>query len=327
MKVQITDGVIAVLLWGASATVLVFESAQPGLTASGLVDAQVNYTDAEHSWLDRGPDKLRFDETDSNLQFADLGLELRYTFDLQSDFKVQLHHYSDPERSVELMEAYFRYRTLGNGSWRSQFKVGAFYPSISMENSGPLWSSPYTLKSSTINTWIGEEIRIVGAEGRWTWTGDRHDRSKHRFSFFASLFGYNDTMGAMMSWRGWSVHDRQTGLNGSLPLRELPIVTIIDHSREFEPFMEIDDHPGYYVGAEWNYQRDVKIQLVHYDNDRLVCRRHGYFRSCRGAAPLFRRGVPCKGDFLELDGLRRNFRVPRTRRGSAESAPASRRCP
>lgn len=242
------------------------EPSGPGLSATGLVDLRLIGSDSAHSWMRRGPDKLRFDETDSIVQLADVGVELRYTFDLQSDFRIQLHHYPDPEQSVELTEAYWRYRTLGNGTWRSQYRVGAFYPASSMENSGPLWSSPYTLSSSAINTWVGEEIRIVGAEGRWTWMGDAHGRSNHRLSFFASLFGYNDTMGAMMSWRGWSVHDRQTGLNGTLPLRELPAIVFLDHSREFEPFMEIDDNPGFYVGTEWNYARKLKVQFLYYDN-------------------------------------------------------------
>ena len=241
------------------------ESLGPGLSASGLADLQLIYSDSGHSWMRRGPDKLRFDETDANLQLADLGVQLRYNFDLQSEFVAGLHHYSDPKRTAELTEAYFRHRFLGGRSWRASFKVGAFYPSISMENTGPLWTSPYTLKSSAINTWIGEEIRIIGAEGRWTWTG-KQNASKNRFSVFASMFGYNDTMGAMMSWRGWSVHDRQTGLNGSLPLRDLPIVVYADHSREFEPFMEIDDRPGFYVGSQWDYGRKLKLQIFYYDN-------------------------------------------------------------
>ena len=31
-----------------------------------------------------------------------------------------------------------------------------------MENTGPLWTSPYTISSSAINTWLGEELRAGG---------------------------------------------------------------------------------------------------------------------------------------------------------------------
>ena len=239
----------------------------PGFFVRGLSDLQYAYSDSEQTWLRRGPDKLRFDESDqSSLQLGRLGAELGYAFDLQSEVKLAAQYYLDPESSVELTEAYWQFKSFGSGRWRGRYRVGVFYPSISMENSGPLWTSPYTISSSAINTWIGEEVRTVGAEGRWTFVGDPHNRSRHQISFFASIFGYNDPMGAMISWRGWSVHDRQTGVNGKLPLRDLPAVVFSDHSRQFEPFMEIDDQPGIYGGVEWNFDRKLKVQLIHYDN-------------------------------------------------------------
>lgn len=240
---------------------------EPGLFAHGLTDVQYAWSDSELSWLNRGPDKLRFDETDQdNLQLGRLGIELGYGIDLQSMLKLEANYYLDPESSLELTEAYFQHRTLGSGSWRGRYKVGVFYPAISMENTGPLWTSPYTISSSAINTWLGEELRTVGAEGRWTWAGDEYNRSKHRFSLFAAMFCCNDTLGAMISWRGWSVHDRQTGVNGTLPIRELPAIVYADHSREFEPFMEIDDRVGFYGGVEWDYARRFRLQLAYYDN-------------------------------------------------------------
>lgn len=240
---------------------------EPGLFTHGLTDVQYAWSDSERSWLDRGPDKLRFDETDQgDLQLGRLGLELGYAFDLQSVLKLEANYYLDPESSLELTEAYFQHKTLGTGNWRSRYKAGVFYPAISMENTGPLWTSPYTISSSAINTWLGEELRTVGAEGRWTWTGDAYNRSKHRVSLFAAMFVSNDTLGAMISWRGWSVHDRQTGVNGTLPIRELPAIVYADHSREFEPFMEIDDRPGFYGGVEWDYDRRLKLQVMYYDN-------------------------------------------------------------
>jgi hypothetical protein len=240
---------------------------ETGLFAHGITDLQYAYSDSEQTWLRRGPDKLRFDETDQNeLQLGRLGLEAGYAFDLQSKFVLGVQSYLDPERSLELTEAYWQFKSLPTGNWKSRYRVGVFYPSISMENTGRLWTSPYTISSSAINTWLGEEVRTVGVEGKWTWTGDRYNRSKHKLSFFASLFGYNDPTGAMISWRGWSVHDRQTGVNGTLPMRDLPVVVFLDHSREFEPFMEIDDRPGIYAGVEWLYDRKLKVQVVHYDN-------------------------------------------------------------
>jgi hypothetical protein len=260
------SGLIIALLVAIPQWVLA-ETEGPGFAVNGLTDLQYVYSDGKHGWLDRGPDKLRYDEADNDgIRLGDLGIGVSYSFNLQSKIEVAAHQYTDPDHTTELTEAYWQYRTLNDGAWRSRYRVGAFYPGFSLENNGPLWTSPYTLKSSAINTWIGEELRILGIEGKWTWAGDAHNRSKHRFSAFASVYLHNDTLGAMMSWRGWSIHDRQTGINGTLPLRDLPIVVLSNHSDEFEPFMEIDDRPGFYVGGEWAYERKLKLQLAHYDN-------------------------------------------------------------
>ena len=34
----------------------------------------------------------------------------------------------------------------------------------SRENVDPLWQSPYTLTLSSLNTWIGEEVRLAGLD-------------------------------------------------------------------------------------------------------------------------------------------------------------------
>ncbi len=236
----------------------------PGFSIHGLTDVAYVYTDGAESWLSRGPGKLRFSEDDSNqIELADVGIAIEFAFDLQSKITVAGHHYGE---GFELTEAFWDFRQLSNSAWRSRYRVGAFFPSFSMENIGPLWTSPYTVKPSAINTWIGEEIRIIGAEGKWTWIGDPHNKSKHQFSLIGGIYAYNDPMGAMISWRGWSVHDRQIGVTGDFPIRDLPLIDYTGHSTDYEPFMEIDDRPGFYVGAEWNVARSFKLQLVHYDN-------------------------------------------------------------
>lgn len=254
------------------------EARNTGLQFSGLVDTQLPFSDGEKSWLRRGPGKFRYDDKDSGeIQLNQLGLGLRYSFNLESHVKIAAHYYPDPDSTLEITEAYWQYRPLSSSAWRSRYRVGAFYPEFSLENRGKLWTSPYTLNTSFINTWIGEEIRTIGAEGKWTWTGRDSKGTQHRVSFTGALFGFNDPMGAMISWRGWAGHDRQTGINGSLPARELPILepqpggSVL--SRDFEPFMEIDNRPGYYLGAKWELPRTLEVQAVFYDNladDELV---------------------------------------------------------
>ncbi|QFU76265.1 hypothetical protein EY643_11665 [Halioglobus maricola] len=247
------------------------EVRKKGLQVSGLVDTQLSFNDGEESWLQRGPGKFRYDESDSgDLQLNQLALGLRYSFNLESHIKIAAHYYPDPDSSVELTEAYWQHRSMNSKSWRSRYRIGAFHPEFSLENRGKFWTSPYTLNSSFINTWIGEEIRTIGAEGKWTWSGRDSKGTQHRVSFTGALFGFNDPMGAMISWRGWAGHDRQTGINGTLPARELPILEPqpggSELSPDFEPFMEIDDRPGYYLAATWELPRTLEVQAVFYDN-------------------------------------------------------------
>ena len=90
-------------------------------------------------------------------------------------------------------------------------RFGAFYPSFSLENGDRGWQSPFTYSYSAINTWIGEEIRPIGAE----WSLRRRlegFRSNHELRAFAAGFYGNDPAGTLLFWRGWSLHDRQTRL-------------------------------------------------------------------------------------------------------------------
>ena len=75
------------------------------------------------------------------------------------------------------------------------------------------WRSPYTLSFSAINTWVGEELRTIGAEYSLDWLGRSHG---HDFDFTLSAAGYgwNDTAGTVIATRGWGLHDRQSTLFG-----------------------------------------------------------------------------------------------------------------
>ena len=99
-----------------------------GLVLQGMTDIQYAYSDSEHSWLKRGPDKLRNDEDDQDaLRLGRLGVELDYVFNLQSEVKIAGHYYPDPDRSADVTEAYWQFKSFGDGKWRSRYRVGAFY--------------------------------------------------------------------------------------------------------------------------------------------------------------------------------------------------------
>ena len=175
------------------------------------------------SWLQFGYGKLRFDEQHDGLQFSRAFLDYRGRLTPTLTARVTVDINDDLPEEIDLTEAFLEFRPVPRSPWRFRGRLGAFYPRISLENVGPGWSSIYTLNASAINTWIGEELRTVGAE-----LGVSHPvfgmESGHRLSVEAAAFFANDPAGALLAWKGWSVHDRQTGLQGILPLSPLPII-------------------------------------------------------------------------------------------------------
>ncbi len=95
-------------------------------------------------------------------------------------------------------------------------RAGLFFPATSFENVERGWHSPYTLTLSAINSWVGEESRELGVEGRWTAAlGDG------RLTVAGALGGGNDTAGTLLAWRGFSLHDRLTTLGETIALPPL----------------------------------------------------------------------------------------------------------
>ena len=224
------------------------------------VDMRLIAVDAPTSYLYGGLGKLRFDEDHDGLQVGRLraawNQPLGETFNLYVD--ASLWH-PDDDNAFDLTEAYLEYRPYPAGGWRSRVKIGAFYAPISLEHRAAGWTNPYLISSSAINTWIGEELRTIGAEYSLEWLGTR---SGHDFDVgvVAGVYGYNDPAGVLVASRGWAMHDRQTTLfgevgesgNGPVPGRVL--------------FKEIDGRPGYYVGAQLRYLDRAELRVMHYDN-------------------------------------------------------------
>jgi hypothetical protein len=180
-----------------------------------------------------------------------------------------LNAYSDGEERLNFSQIYLKYRPLSASSIKPEVKVGAFYPAISAENTDIAWLSPHFLTNSAINSWIGEELRIGGIEVSFRQNG-RQVRSNWSWKVLASLFKGNDTTGTLLSWRGFALHDRQSLYNDRLNF--LPIPGVIDEDRLgapawTEPFREIDNRFGYYLGTHVAYKRSAEIRYYYYDNN------------------------------------------------------------
>lgn len=236
------------------------------------IDADISYVDTSGlpSWAEGFVGKLRYDdETDGLvLSRAFVDYSLRLTDTVQAN--VALEIYDDDLGAVaDFTEAYLEWRVLPRSANRYRFKLGAFYPRISLENSGASWSSPYTLSSSAINTWVAEELRTFGVELAVSRRPEMFGGT-HTFSAQGAVFWNNDPAGSLLAWKGWSVHDRQSRFGDELPLAPLPQ---IQPGRMFEaqdpyvaPFREVDDRAGYYLNGEWRFANFFLLRAMHYDN-------------------------------------------------------------
>jgi hypothetical protein len=122
---------------------------------------------------------------------------------------------------------------------------------------------------SAINTWVAEELRTVGAELSVSRRPEMFGGTQ-TFSLQGAVFVGNDPAGSLLAWKGWSAHNRQTRFGDKLPLPPLPVLEpgelLAEQNPYVQPFREIDGRAGYYVGGEWQFNQQLLIRAMHYDN-------------------------------------------------------------
>jgi hypothetical protein len=244
--------------------------AQPEFQLRGLLDLRLGLSDDTRSWEERGMGKTRFggDASGDGRAVARLAeaaavAQARLAWDLTA--VAHLTAGAQQRQAVDVVEAFVAYKPAPTSAVRFRAKAGAFFPPVSLENTSLAWTSPFTISSSAINTWIGEELRTLGAEGTVAMALEGGE-----LSFTAALFGFNDPAGSLLAWRGWAVHDREGGLLEHLPLPRLPSFATTGsapgQSDAVRAFAELDDRPGYYLGAAWAGDDGLKLRALWYDN-------------------------------------------------------------
>jgi hypothetical protein len=238
-------------------------------TIDGQIDLRLFATDSTHVWLEEGLDKARFGSKDepARLGVALLDYGVRWSPLLSS--RVVVAAFDDVDKPIDATEAYLELTPVPRSAWRWRGKLGAFYPPISLENIEAGWTSLYTLSYSAIDTWVGEEIRIIGGETSVTHMG-QFTGSANDFGVTGGVVRNNDPLGALLAWRGWALHDRQTGLRQELPFADLPAFgptgSFPPQAAYEKPFTELDGRLGYYAAAHWSRLDRVRVRLLHYDN-------------------------------------------------------------
>ncbi|HYM62396.1 MAG TPA: hypothetical protein VEZ11_16050 [Thermoanaerobaculia bacterium] len=225
------------------------------LQIHGFLTAREIYVKAPPSWIDAGFG--RFDVgADSpngnrtvNLDVAQVGLDwtpARWLL-LHADGVARKEPSGTKGSRGGLVQAYAE---LHNEHWR--LRAGSFWLPTSRENVDPLWNSRYTITYSALNTWIGEEVRPVGADLQYS--------LNYYISLGATAFRGNDTMGTELADRGWTFGNRLSVYNENLP-QPLPDA---DTTRPIGE--DLDHRNGYSERIRVQLPERAMLQATHIDN-------------------------------------------------------------
>jgi len=228
------------------------------LHAQGFVEARLPMADAnDQSWTEGGLGKLRFGDGDDSLEPAGaLSVSWQLSESVIAVADLQAQGQTSPELGV--ISAWVRWRPVSTNAWRWSVRAGAFFPPVSLENDGVGWTSRWTLTPSAINSWIGEELRTIGAEARV-----EHRGAHGSFEGGIALFKWNDPAGDLISGRGWGLGDVTSTLNATV--RE-PDATNNGQWIAYKPFVENDGRVGWHADAQWTAPGGLRLRALRYDN-------------------------------------------------------------
>jgi hypothetical protein len=230
---------------------------------------------APHSWLGGDTGRLAFGDGADRWQGDVLGeAQLGLDWTATERFAVHLHgrgraQQDDGGDAGGIVEAWAQATALPrDGADRFRLRAGALFLPTSRENVGPLWTSPYTLTLSAINSWVGEEVRPVGLLAEY----EVGLAAAQGVRLGACVFGGNDSSGALLAWRGWATGERLSTLGETLPLPALPS---FEPGRPFAgqdregttPFgRDLDGRPGWAAYARWRAGDQGLLQITHLDS-------------------------------------------------------------
>jgi hypothetical protein len=229
-------------------------------------DMRIAGADGEPGWLDGGYGKTRFDGAGNGdfrvrprLAEADLIWEPRFTWSLTGTVVAVAQQ--GQEHPVDLSEAVLQFKPLIPGPAKVNARAGLYWPAVSLEHSGPEWRVTDTITPSAINSWIGDEVKVVGAEATAS-----TEIGSHRVAATLGAFGFNDTAGTLLAFRGWALHDEKATAFGRQPLPPLDPFMQAAQAPSTRPVGEIDHRIGWYAKLGWSPSEHFELQGFHYDN-------------------------------------------------------------
>lgn len=236
-------------------------------TLSVLLDARLALANGERSFTNGALGKTRFQGTkDGGYRGyavpveADLIWLPRFTPSLTANVSGAWQR--DQENKFDLIEAFVNFLPEQKGKIGFQARAGLMWPEISLEHStGGAWSVVNTITPSAINSWVGEEVKVLGVEGTL-----RASLGQHEVSFTGGVFAGNDTSGTLLSFRGWALHDEKATGFGHFPLPPLnSFIRLLQEDRT-RSTIELDHRPGFYARLDWRPPWPFGVALFYYDN-------------------------------------------------------------
>ena len=212
-----------------------------------LTAREVRVRSDEPSWVDGGYG--RFDaggHRTSNLLVGQLGVDWTPTRWLlvHADGVARNSRAAGQGRRAGVVQGYV---DLFSERWR--LRLGSFWLPTSRENVDSLWNSRYTITYSAWNTWVGQEVRPTGADLQFS--------PNFYLTLGATAFRDNDTLGTLLSARGWTLGNRLSAYNEVVP-------AIPDTTRPIGP--DLDSKNGYAERVRIQLPERAMLQVTHLDN-------------------------------------------------------------
>jgi len=228
---------------------------------SGLLDLRASAADGERSWLNSGYGKTSVSGNDPRVEVAEADLAWRPQFSFDWSAVVEAETQPDHQHGAGIGEAYLRYKPLPVNGWRPTFRAGLFYPPISLENAGVFWTPTETITPSAVDSWIGEDVKVVGAEV--SLSGDIGDQS---LAATAGVFSFDDTAGALLALRGWSFDDVRPTDSSRYALPPLSPFIAANQPPVTYPLLNVDHRVGLYGRLDWAPTGRAALNLFYFDN-------------------------------------------------------------
>jgi hypothetical protein len=235
-------------------------------TVSGTIDLRAAGAGGEPSWTDGGFGKARFGGGEAGgfsprpvLAEAELVWRPPLGWDLTGTLAVAAQHEQD--YPVDLIEAFVTWKPVPRGPTRVSARAGLMWPPLSLEHEGPAWTVTDMITPSAINSWIGEEVKIVAAEGTVS-----RELGGQRVAATLAVFGFNDTAGTLLAFRGWAMHDLKAGAFGRQQLPPLNDFMLSAQAPASRPAIELDGRPGIYGKLAWSPAAPLLVETSYYAN-------------------------------------------------------------